>query len=54
MKLVELRSPRIREAITGYAFLSPWILGFLVFGLYPIVMSAYYSLSRFDVLRIPQ
>lgn len=54
MKLSKLRSPRVKEAVTGYAFLSPWILGFLVFGLYPIVMSAYYSLSRFDVLRIPQ
>lgn len=35
-------------------FLSPWIIGFIVFGLYPMGMSFYYSLCRYDVLRIPQ
>ena len=45
---------RRREAITGYLFISPWILGFFVFGLYPIIMSIYYSLCQYDVLRIPQ
>ena len=48
------RIRRLREAATGYAFLSPWVIGFLVFGLYPIGMSLYYSVSRYDVLRVPQ
>jgi multiple sugar transport system permease protein len=48
------RSNRFREAAMGYAFLSPWLVGFLVFGLYPIGMSVYYSLSRYDVLRVPE
>ncbi len=43
-----------REAVAGYLFLSPWLVGFVVFGLYPIVMSLYYSLCRYDVLRVPQ
>jgi len=43
-----------RQALSGYLFISPWIIGFLVFGLYPIIMSLYYSLSQYDVLRIPQ
>lgn len=47
-------TPRTKEALTGYVFLSPWLLGFLVFGLYPMAMSFYYSLSRYDVLRVPQ
>ena len=50
-----LKNPlRRNQAITGYAFISPWIIGFLIFGLYPIVMSFYYSLSHYDVLRIPK
>jgi multiple sugar transport system permease protein len=43
-----------RESFLGYLFVSPWAVGFLVFGLYPIGMSLYYSLCRYDVLRIPQ
>ena len=49
-----VRSPRGREAAVGYLFLSPWLVGFFVFGLYPIAMSLYYSLCRYDVLRVPQ
>ena len=45
---------RLKEALTGYAFLSPWAVGFLIFGLYPIGMSLYYSLCQYDVLRVPQ
>jgi multiple sugar transport system permease protein len=48
------RAQRRREAVTGYLFLSPWLVGFLVFGLYPMAMSLYYSLCRYDVLRVPQ
>ncbi len=45
---------RRRQAVAGYLFISPWIIGFLAFGLYPIVMSFYYSLCHYDVLRIPK
>lgn len=53
--LENIRHPLKRRRIfTGYLFISPWIIGFLVFGLYPICMSLYYSLCHYDVLRIPQ
>ena len=45
---------RRRQAMLGYLFVSPWLVGFVVFGLYPMAMSLYYSLCRYDVLRIPQ
>lgn len=45
---------RRKEGLLGYTFASPWLLGFIVFGLYPMVMSLYYSMSRYDVLRIPE
>jgi multiple sugar transport system permease protein len=43
-----------REAALGYLFASPWLVGFLLFGLYPMGMSMYYSLCRYDVLRVPE
>ena len=48
-----LSHERRREALTGFLFASPWLLGFLVFGLIPILLSMYYSLCRYDVLRPP-
>jgi multiple sugar transport system permease protein len=38
---------------TGLAFISPWIVGFLVFTCYPVVASLYYSLCDYDVLSRP-
>jgi multiple sugar transport system permease protein len=43
-----------KNAFWGYLFASPWIAGFLIFGLYPVIISFYYSLCQYDVLRIPQ
>jgi multiple sugar transport system permease protein len=40
-----------RNLLTGLAFVSPWIAGYLAFTVYPILASAYYSLTRYDVLR---
>jgi multiple sugar transport system permease protein len=35
-------------------FIAPWLIGFLVFTVYPICASAYYSLTRYDVIRPPR
>jgi multiple sugar transport system permease protein len=43
-----------KQFILGLLFVSPWVIGFLIFGLYPIIVSFYYSLCQYDVLRIPQ
>ena len=43
-----------QQAVFGILFMMPWFIGFIVFGLYPMIMSIYYSLCRYDVLRIPQ
>jgi len=43
-----------QNTLRGYLFASPWIIGFLAFGLYPVFMSFWYSLCQYDVLRIPQ
>lgn len=38
----------------GLLFAMPWIIGFLVFSLYPIVMSIYYSLTDFNMFQTPK
>ena len=38
----------------GIAFLSPWLIGFLVFTLAPIALSFYYSLCKFNALQPPK
>ena len=45
---------RTREALAGYAYLSPWIIGFLVFAGGPIIASAYWSFTIYNVLRPPR
>ncbi len=42
-----------RQLLTGLLFVSPWLLGFLMWILYPLVSSFYYSLTRYDLLRPP-
>lgn len=48
------RRSRTRNIAKGLAFISPWLVGYLIFTLYPILASAYYSLTRYDVLRPPR
>lgn len=43
-----------REAIAGYISISPWVLGFLFFGIVPLIAAAYYSLTNFDILTPPR
>ena len=43
-----------RELATGLAFISPWIIGFLWFNLYPVLASVYYSFTSFHVVETPQ
>lgn len=42
-----------RQLITGLLFVSPWLVGFLVWILYPMASSLYYSFTRYDLLRPP-
>lgn len=40
-----------RNFMVGLAFVSPWLLGFLLFALYPLFASLYYSMTNFDFIR---
>ena len=39
-----------REAVAGYVFLSPWLLGLLVITAVPMLFSLYLSFTNYDVL----
>ncbi len=43
-----------RESILGVAFASPWIIGFLVFTLYPILSSLFYSFTNYNTFNSPK
>jgi multiple sugar transport system permease protein len=42
-----------RNLLKGLAFLSPWMIGFTVFTLLPIILSAYFSLCDYALLQPP-
>src|ERR1700688_1969041 len=39
--------------LVGLAFISPWIVGFLAFTVFPVCASMYYSFCDYDVLSKP-
>lgn len=49
-----LKSLRAYEAITGYAFISPWVIGFLVFTGGPIIASMILSFFNWKMITPPK
>lgn len=43
-----------REALTGYLFISPWVIGFIVLSLGPIVASLFLSLTEYQLVDPPK
>lgn len=41
------------DNLSGYAFIGPWLIGFLAFSLIPIISSVYFSLTDYDLLSEP-
>ena len=50
---VRRRSVARREAIWGYVFISPWLIGFFAFSLGPLLSVLYFSLTKYSVLAPP-
>jgi multiple sugar transport system permease protein len=47
-------SPRKREALEGYLYLSPWALGFIVFVGGPMLTSLVLSFTKYNVMLPPE
>ncbi|MBX3142604.1 MAG: sugar ABC transporter permease [Trueperaceae bacterium] len=43
-----------RELWLGLAFISPWLIGFLVFTVYPVFASLYFSFTDYNVVSAPR
>jgi len=46
--------PSTREAIWGYVFIGPWLLGLALFTAAPIIASLVMSFTNFDLLHVDQ
>ncbi|NLE46616.1 MAG: sugar ABC transporter permease [Chloroflexi bacterium] len=44
---------RRKSLFLGLLFVSPWLLGFLLLTVYPLISSFYYSFTRYDLLKPP-
>ncbi len=43
-----------KKSWEGYFFIAPWIFGFIIFTLGPVMASLYLSFTRYDMLSMPQ
>jgi len=43
-----------REAMAGYLFISPWLIGFLLFTVGPMLFSLYISFRRWNIVGDPK
>ncbi|UNX56269.1 sugar ABC transporter permease [Georgenia sp. TF02-10] len=48
-----LRKQRRRNTLAALLFISPWIVGALIFTVWPILYSGYLSLTDYDVINAP-
>ena len=48
-----IRSPKARRLWLGLLFVSPWIIGYCVFYLYPFLATIYYSFTSFTGIGNP-
>ncbi|MBC7237222.1 MAG: sugar ABC transporter permease [Chloroflexi bacterium] len=53
-RLFKARPTRVREAVWGVTFISPWILGLIIFTIGPLAASFYWSFTEFDILGSPK
>jgi len=44
---------RMRQNITGYIFILPWLISLIVFSMYPIMASFYYSGTDYTIMNTP-
>jgi multiple sugar transport system permease protein len=42
-----------REALAGYAFIIPWVVGFLIFTIGPMLSSLYFSFTDYNIVDPP-
>lgn len=49
-----LKGLRSEEKVLGYIFASPWLIGLIVFGAFPIILSFYLSFTNYEMVGTPE
>ncbi|MHC6201716.1 carbohydrate ABC transporter permease [Breznakiellaceae bacterium SP9] len=44
----------IKDNVSSYLFLAPWLIGFFVFTFYPMLYSLYLSFTEYNILQPPK
>ncbi len=47
------KKPKIKNTVAGYLFISPVVLGVLIFTAFPMIVSLYYSFTNYTVIFGP-
>ena len=48
------KANRIKEQVSSYLFLAPWLLGLFVLTLYPMIYSFYLAFTEYTILQPPK
>ncbi len=48
------KARRMSEALTGYLFISPWLIIFTIFSLISLIYAVYLSFTNYNLLRPPE
>ena len=43
-----------RDSLIAYVMLSPWLFGFVLMWVIPMIISIYYSFTNFNLLNVPE
>ncbi len=52
-KKLTLSALKKQERVLGFVFASPWLLGLIIFGAFPILASLYLSFTRYQMVGLP-
>jgi len=47
-------TPARREGIWAYIFISPWIVGFIIFTLGPMIVSFFLAFTQYNIIAPPE
>ncbi|TLS49471.1 sugar ABC transporter permease [Paenibacillus antri] len=51
---IGIRKRERKRLLVGLCFISPWLIGLILFQLYPILSSFYYSMTNFNLFQPPE
>lgn len=53
-KVISMQKLKKQENLMGYLFASPWLLGLIVLGMFPILASLYISFTNYNMIAAPR